>query len=368
MTKTHSHDVRLDLLRTVAILGTIAIHSVHEIFARYDYAGGGTWWLANALNSAAKVSIPFFILLSGALLFERLDTVEEALARVGRRLLVPLAFWVLLYRLVDFIWFDKPFDVIGLYHLALNGNLFIFYFLVILAGAYVVTPFFKWYAQAHGEAVFLRRSMWALLAIGGVYTASSYVLNVEHSWWNSTTMWLPYYGYFIAGHLIYRKNWLANLASWRLIALVVGSFVGLLLANYANMILASKGIFTLWHAQGFGVQYIDEYLNPLSIALSLSLFALVMRWQPTNGVAQPWYIRALAHASSMSFGMYAIHSFVLQVLEHGFLMTTGAMQQQLLTLLLGKLLITVGVSWVISTIVSRVPYLNVLTGVSRQSG
>lgn len=366
---THRNE-SLDLLRSIAIFGTIFLHALHEVFARTDYVGGATWWLVNAGNALSKSAIPLFILISGTLLFEKLPTAQSAWQRSRTRLLLPLLFWALVYRLIDTLWFGKPFDPLGLVHLFLNGNVFIFYFLVILAGIYLVHPVVHAYVQqqANPQKVW-QRVVVLTLAIGCVYALASYLFDAEGKWWSAVTLWIPYYGYFVLGHLLARavhdeKNRAQDFRWFGVLALV--SWLLLTLANYANLVLVKNGIYLLWHSKGQGVQYFDEYLTPLAIGLSIGLFVVGLRF----GTALLKKLRlgtAIRSVSELSFGMYAIHPFVLQLVEHALHFNTANLQLPLWLFAVVKLGLTLVGAWLLSWIVARVPYLAQVSGVVSKS-
>src|SRR5690625_5977164 len=53
--------------RAIAIIAVVAIHSLGTVVEQ-NFAGmGPDWWLANAVDSASRWSVPVFIMISGAL-------------------------------------------------------------------------------------------------------------------------------------------------------------------------------------------------------------------------------------------------------------------------------------------------------------
>lgn len=365
-----SRDYSLDLLRSLAIFGTVFLHALHEVFARTDYVGGVTWWGVNIFNAFSKSAIPLFIMISGALLFGKLTTVPGAWSRARGRLAIPLLFWAVFYRLVDYVWFRKPLDPAGFVHLFLNGNVFIFYFLVILLGIYVVHPIVRAYVA---QLVSPNRVWWQIalicLSIGFVYSLASYLFDAEGKWWSAVTMWLPYYGYFIAGHLLYEavhQQTYRSAALRRFLLLTIFCWLALALGNYLNLQLSKEGIFVLWHSHGQGVQYFDEYLTPLATGLAAGLFVLAARYG-TNLLTKLKLKTVVASISQLSFGIYAIHAFVLQVIEHKLHFTTVGVSQALWLFAIEKLLLTLVASWGLSWVLARIPYLAKLTGVGSPS-
>ncbi len=88
-----------DLCRVVAIYGVILIHSCGATFYSFGKIPLSDWLAANALDSLARVSVPLFVMLSGAMLLKpgAPITALSALPRRVSKVLIPLVVWSLLY-------------------------------------------------------------------------------------------------------------------------------------------------------------------------------------------------------------------------------------------------------------------------------
>lgn len=73
MNKLKERILNLDVLRIFAGVAVVAIH-VSDAFVNYTAIFGGlSWWIANIINSFARISVPLFIVISGSLLIHRYD-------------------------------------------------------------------------------------------------------------------------------------------------------------------------------------------------------------------------------------------------------------------------------------------------------
>lgn len=87
-----SRDVNLELVRVIAIVLVVLLHANAGQFLRL----GQGWWISNALNSISRVSVPLFIMVSGALLVPRQESVSRTMRRVARMAAL-IVVWTYIY-------------------------------------------------------------------------------------------------------------------------------------------------------------------------------------------------------------------------------------------------------------------------------
>src|SRR3989442_2077501 len=75
--------VWIDAARVAAILGVISIHVVAPLVI--SRALPLNWWVGNVVDSAARWSVPLFVMISGALLLHS-DLADDPVALYRRRL------------------------------------------------------------------------------------------------------------------------------------------------------------------------------------------------------------------------------------------------------------------------------------------
>ena len=87
-----------DVCRLIAMFGVLLIHISAPIFYDYRNIKLNSFLVANAIDSIARVSVPLFAMLSGALLLGR--GMSKGLGGIVSRVLkvaIPLAFWSVLH-------------------------------------------------------------------------------------------------------------------------------------------------------------------------------------------------------------------------------------------------------------------------------
>lgn len=299
---TVRYDHTLDGLRLVASLLVIAVHVCAQGFAQL----GRHWWAINAYDSVARVAVPLFFMVSGALLLPRVHDVASIWRRLWR-ILVPLAGWSALY----LAWFrlggqthdDWPALIVAG---PVVGHL---WYLYALAGLYVFLPVAA--AFYRGNPVRVQLFCLVFWFIGASVVPLEIALTgrvtVGIGWGH-----LPLYaGYMACGALLYHR--MPALPRRRaLVPLLTVAWVALALAT---------AVATWWRCNVLARA--DEtfytYSSPLVLLAALCAFvsirAAFARWVPEGGKAHG-FIRWFA---GVSFGVYLIHVWLLFLLEgHGF--------------------------------------------------
>ncbi len=261
--------------------------------ARHD------WWVSVTAYTACRWAVPLFIMLSGALLLDpgKVEPVATFYRRRLWRVGVPTIFWSAFY-LAWRAWYQgKPTDADWILNsLAIGAPYPHLYFLYLLAGLYVVTPFLR---------IFLRHATRRQqLAAVGLAFAVGMGDKLVRCWFgggvNVCSMFVPYLGYYLAGWSlrgVTLDDRQARLAGWVWVASVPLTLVltRLLLNQRAHLGMR------LWPT---------EYLSPTIALMSLAAFAhLSHRYRDLP--PQP-VLKALGESM---LGVYLIHPALLNVLR-----------------------------------------------------
>jgi len=295
---TPSRDHALDGMRVVATLLVIVIHVSAKGFGLMSERN---WWAVNAWESIARVSVPLFFMMSGALLLSR----QHSIASIGRRewrIVLPLVAWSVLYLL----WFrytgqqqaDWPALIING---PVAGHL---WYLYALAGVYVFLPVMA----AFHQNTTLRIQLFCLF----FWFIAASVVPLEIALTQRRVAGIDwaalhlYPGYMALGAVLYRYlpavprrlhvagAWLA----WIVLAVAIA-------------------VATWWrsHRLGSANETFYVYSSPLvvlaGVAAFVALRALGATWAPEGTFRQ----RGIAWFAATSFGVYLIHVWVLFALD-----------------------------------------------------
>lgn len=262
--------------------------------------GERNWWAVNCYESAARVAVPLFFMISGALLLPRTHTIPTIGRRIWR-IALPLLAWSVLYLL----WFRHS----GEHHRAwLNlvangpvaGHL---WYLYALAGVYVFLPVLA----AFHQALPLREQVFCLV----FWFVAASLVPLEISLTGQRVLgvdWaaLPLYpGYMALGAMLYqrlppvpqRTTILLAWTSWFVLTVMIA-----LATWWRSHILA--------HAD----ETFYVYSSPLVVLASIPAFiALRALCSADTKPGSPSHI-AVKFFANVSFGVYLTHVWVLFVL------------------------------------------------------
>jgi surface polysaccharide O-acyltransferase-like enzyme len=292
-----SRDARLDVLRIVATVAVVVIHVSGAVVAARASMRDLGWWVGNVADAMSRFAVPVFVMVTGSLLLgsPRQQTPAEFYrARFGK-LLVPLVFWSVFYLCMR-AYIDGRFDAErAVVRLATGTPHFHLWYLYMLAGLYVVTPFLKRLVQvsSHREILFLAV---AGVSMAGVVLMADRLAGAQPPLFVS--LFVPYIPYLLLGYLLVKRDlpipslhlWVAALACTAAIA------IGLYL------------LVPSLDSRAWDLMY--ENLSPLVTILSVAVFLLGLR---ANVRSASW--RAVVEAlAPLTFGIYLIHPFWLMFL------------------------------------------------------
>lgn len=187
-----------DLCRVVAIYGVILIHSCGAMFYSFGKVPLVDWLAANALDSVARVSVPLFVMLSGAMLLKPGVSIvmPSTLLRRISKLLVPLLVWSFFYLFRTAINHGEPINWLGplrqpaAYHL---------WFAYMILGIYFLLPFLQAiYEGIRGRPVLI----FYFLTVWAVFTSIPLYHPVPLFKVMQQTTFLGFGGYFVLGGLL----------------------------------------------------------------------------------------------------------------------------------------------------------------------
>ncbi|GAA3725991.1 surface polysaccharide O-acyltransferase-like enzyme [Spinactinospora alkalitolerans] len=301
----------LDMTRVAAMLAVILVHAFAPVVTtKYTDFGTVTWWTANAADSTIRWCVPVFIMISGALLLKpRPEGLRVFYRRRFSRIGVPLAVWTIAYLTWDRLYWSG-ISFADAVREVLSGNPALhLYFLFVLAGLYVLTPFLR-IITLHATT----RTLWwfaiMMSSLGVVDQAVSAFDGIGEP--NAVTRFLPFVGYYVMGYLL-RDTALTRRQIWG----TAGVFVASILATA----LGAGAIARATGGWGGEADYVYDYLSPTVMVMSIAAFLLFR----AVGTHLPVFTaedrdteparRRLKTLSDLSFGVFLVHVIVLYQLR-----------------------------------------------------
>jgi surface polysaccharide O-acyltransferase-like enzyme len=289
----------IDAARVVAILAVISIHVVAPLVVSRSLMQ--TWWVGNVVDSAARWSVPLFVMISGALLLHS-DHADDPAAFYRRRLariLPPLIAWTAIYLFVGHQLTNNPKTLRDAVSLVLAGHPYYhLYFLYLITGLYLVAPFLRPLVRLPDRRV-LGMAVVVFLALGMAD-------DLAQVWGggggvNAATQWVPFVGYFLAG------AWLVGIPPTK--GRIVASAAVAAAAIAATIIGTDVLIRRLGVGHGL---YLYGYLSITTVPASLGVFGLFL-WSSSSWsrLAARLPRRWLSTVAASTLGIYVIHPLVI---------------------------------------------------------
>ncbi|MGC4020021.1 MAG: acyltransferase family protein [Muricomes sp.] len=290
MTKNYN----MEIIRTLSFVMVIVIHVTNYFCRAYVDIGRGEYLFSVILDAVARVSVPCFFMLSGALLLGR----TEPLSKNGKRLLrfsVVLVVWSAVYYLFNTYYMGTSYDLQDLFYEPAESHLWYLYAVIPI---YLVLPFFQ--IMCRGMNSDMDK---AFLVVGGAVCVFTYFSSFLHA--------EPYYDvpllgdrvyafYFFMGYIVFKYKEKFKGRTFPLAAIFLGSTV-------VNIVLTA-GV-TYWLGDHY--ERFLEYGCPLVIISSVSFFSLMMQLGGGDirlGDKTKKWIDILC---GCSFGIYLIHILFL---------------------------------------------------------
>ncbi len=325
----------LDLARVVAILCVVVVHvTMVAVNGNRTDEGTAAWWVANALNSTSRWCVPVFLMVSGALLLDPRrverprDFYRKRLGKVG----IPIVVWTVVYLLFRRFYLGSDLTPVDAVRDVASGTPFLqLYFLYVLLGLYLLTPFLRIVLRETTRRMQLGFAA-VLLGLGAVDQVAAELLGAGDP--TAATRFLPFAGFFVLGWVLRDVVLSRRLVRWSAVA-----FVGSVLVTIALVGLTAT-LFR-WGSPG---RYLYGFLSPPVIVMSVAAFVLLrVAGRRLRGRGA----RVAASLSALTFGVYLVHPLVLYPLARhvplpqdlpGFL---AVFALQLVATTAGSLLLTV---------------------------
>jgi surface polysaccharide O-acyltransferase-like enzyme len=276
-----------DSIRVVAICLVVLIHSFH-----ITPVSSWSTALTLALFSAAKVAVPLFVMLSGALLLPKQDSWFEFFQKRWKRVGIPWLFWTITFTLILFLL--GHFSVTSFPREMFKNFSALFSFLPMIACLYAVLPLYRIFiSKAQGFEIWYLIAIWfvAVCLLPYLRNSLAFPLFVDNGLVRQT---IEYSGYLVLGYQLTRPH-------FRQPPIRAFGAIGVITFLILFFFLTRNSTLNLVY-----LNYTSPFIVILSVDVFLSLIA----------VSEKFFSQLLTSKmqllSQASFGVFLIHSFLLQ--------------------------------------------------------
>lgn len=194
-------DSTLDTLRVASMILVIVIHVANCYCRDYAMISNSSYFFAVVFNALARVSVPIFFMISGALLIGKKHTKEKYLSRIIRMTII-LAIWTIIYYIWNIVYLENdPGNIISLLFVPERTLLWFMYAIIAL---YIALPFISKMVKnltKKEEDLFIM--LW--LIFNGITYLVTIITGDKVIYPVPIISGAYYLGYFIIGYIIYNR-------------------------------------------------------------------------------------------------------------------------------------------------------------------
>ncbi|TNE60387.1 MAG: hypothetical protein EP344_07400 [Bacteroidetes bacterium] len=297
-----------DRLRNIATVLVIIIHVTSPVVQEYPNLDSHLWWAGNLWNTLGRPAVNLFVMLSGFLLFSKDYPLGLFLRKRFTRVLIPAAFWMVLYLIYGHIANQDPASwhqaIVKLVQGPVHYHL---WFIYLIIGLYLMYPVLQPWVRKAREQDFLYFFIVCIIGTWGYKTLLAFSgvrigLHFE--------IFTNQIGHFVLGYYLGSKAASSEtpsrpgLAPWPLHQRQMLTLARMLIIGGAA-ITAAGGY---WHSTRTGnfQPYFYDYLTP-AVTLGAAGWMLLAR----HGWNQRPLLKVEQLFAAGSFGIYLVHVLVL---------------------------------------------------------
>jgi surface polysaccharide O-acyltransferase-like enzyme len=336
-----------DNLRVIATIGVIFIHVSSDYVPNSGNISAYNFWIGNLYDSASRISVPIFVMLSGALLLPKEYEIGVFLKKRLVRLIIPFLFWSLIY-IANSIYSSFQdensmnfVDILKTVFVNLrDGSSRHFWYIYMIIGLYLFIPVVgKWIRNSSEKEMRYFLIVWIVVLFFDQPYFSKFRPDID------MTYFTGYLGYLVLGYYLTVNSFGSKKQSdW---------FAGvILIVGYSTTVLGT------YFVQQQTNEYVSTFYEPLSPNIMLfasGLFLLLKNKELKNKLM----IRIRDFISKYSYGIFLVHVLVLfKLYDFGF-------AWNFINPILG-IPVTVSVTFLISTgivfVVNKLPFGKYISG------
>lgn len=297
----------LDILRTLATIGVIIIHTSSPVLNMAYGHSMSEWWVGNIFDSASRFAVPLFLMLSGATLLGKEYPLAVFFKKRMMRVLVPFLFWMFVYWVYRWLMLlpqqqPQKLDEIIQWAVKLfldEGISKHFWYIYMIIFIYLFIPFIgKVVRQASEKQLFFALLAWMLLC----FTTSS--MNLSFYKWTGDYEYkllgyLQYSGFVVLGYFLNKVE--IKFSKRRLVAGVTYVLSVVFCALAAYYMSKSDGRLNL---------KVYSYFSINTIIQAVAIFVLIKGIVTENNFLS----KICSIISDYSYGIYLVHIIIIGAL------------------------------------------------------
>lgn len=282
-----TREYSFDILRSIAMIMVIIVH-VSNVYSRsFGIIGNKSFIISLFFNTTSRISVPIFLMISGALLLDRKFDLKKYLKRL-LKFLILIIVWDIIYLVWEYLYLGITYN--KLFNLLLNPYRAHLWFLYTILLLYAIQPILRVImSKSNKQVKMFLFSIWLILSslsmvnrtIAEVFTIFSYI------------------GFFCIGKYLYEYAKNKDLRKYNilLILIMIACFTTSITLNYLSSMKYNM-FYNLYFA----------YRTPFIIFSSFAFYILIISNYRKNSLN-----KGLMLLSDLSLGVYLIHGIFLDI-------------------------------------------------------
>lgn len=335
--------IYLDILRIFATVSLVVLHVSGQNFNSQP-TDSFEWVVLNFYDSLVRWVVPVFVMISGSLFLRREQSIKKLYQKYILKIVCAYIFWSGVYAFVSYLKGECGLKEMvweffeGHYHL---------WFLLMIAGLYVVTPFLKTITESKTLTNYF-------LVVGAIVSVlipcslhivpyfSERLADILNNHFSNVFLCFNFTFYYVLGYKLSTMNF-KKLRKW----IYLGGIAGFVCTFIFTDFLAGHNKAEI----GF---YYDNF-SPTVLLESIFMFVLVkdIFVNKTFGTKTTKHILNL---SKYSFGIYLVHTLILELLKDKFAIHTLVINPIVSVPLLTLFVFVI--SWFSSFVLNKIPFVN----------
>ncbi|MCQ2738143.1 MAG: acyltransferase family protein [archaeon] len=367
-----------DALKALAIIGVIACHVSSSFVTNMNIINTPGWVLSVFFNCFRDFSIPIFVMVSGALLVNKDYQLKTFIKKKFNRILIPYIFWVILFILFAMITFTLGLSIGKVNQISLSfiykiifgypGYARVFWFVWMILVVYIILFLLNKIIKRVNIKNFnskVYKSILLLLLIYSIIVTLKLFNPMHHTF----IYYLSFTGYGVLGYYLAKTDF-TNTKFGKAIhindkKILIASFI-LSILFYIILLL---DVIILSNDAG---KYTSlSHFNIIKLILATNIFLFFRYFEEYDGkiiksnynkIKEGLLGKLINSLSKYSFGIYLSHMLVLKFYLI-YVLQINLRNHNPIKWVPFLLIITLITSWIIIWAMSKVPYLNKVSGV-----
>lgn len=272
---------------------------IHVAAVGFSDLSSSSWKAVDAYDSVARIAVPLFFMVTGALLVPKSHGVPSILRRV-QRVSIPLVAWSMIY--IVYFRIAAVSDSPSVLQIFSGPVVYHFWFLYTLLGAYLFMPVMAGFYQGNKIRtvlfVLLMFFVGASLVPTVVGLTGIRILGIDWSFLS----WPA--GYLVLGSVLFNYVDFKGFKIWALAAVMM-----------VSMLAIAIGTWAMSYGTGASNQIFFVYYSPFVMLASVAAFVLLMKLHRTYLDGNTVLGKGLSWFGEVSFGIFLVHPLVIYLFK-----------------------------------------------------